>query len=347
MDHYTTSLEHVLAALERLDLLIQVQVWRARQGHNNEEELPALYIPETEVDALLDKAIGSPSWANVPVPPDMQERIQHWLDQMAEAISQHAEESRRQGVFPRLVALVQRFDLVTFDLNVILVCLAPEIDRRYERLYAYLQDDVTRRHPTIDLVLNLFCPGLENKVAMRARFTPAAPLLQHHLLRLADDPHQRSPSLLSKSLQLDPRVARDAHDRYANVEISYLLQKMEEYDGVVILATNLRKNMDDAFVRRLHFTLEFPLPDVIDRLRIWEQIWPVATPCSPELDLAYLARRIEVAGGNIRNIALASAFLAVADGGVVTMRHLLHATQREYQKMGKVLTTKEFGDYTA
>ncbi|ETX07725.1 AAA family ATPase [Candidatus Entotheonella palauensis] len=679
MGYYKTSFHHVLAELERLDLLIRVQVWRARQQHHHGEEgLPAFYIPETEVDALLDKAVGSPTWATVPLPPDLQENIQHRLDQMAAAITQHSEESLRQGVLLRLVALARLFDLVPFDLHVILVCLAPEIDRRYERLYAYLHDDVTRRHPTIDLVLNLLCPDLETKVAMRARFTSAAPLLRHHLLQLADDPNQRSPSLLGKTLQLDPRVARylldddtpddrlqaythvvfpqtafgdlcfpdaftqrlrrvadaahtddtdcilyfqgpygvgkqttaaaicrrlnlpllvidgrrlasmtpedfrtlarlidrearlqsaalywegfdalladdkaaylavllsileahpgpsflsgetpwepidtlygvtflrlefpppgyaerfqlwraaftadetvtlapdvdlavlantfrlsggqirdaaatacnlararadaarqitqddlqaacrlqsnrklaelaqkitphytwddlvlpadpvaqlreianqvhyqalvydawgfnhklamgkglnilfagppgtgktmaadvlahtlgldlykidlstvvskyigemeknlarifaeamtsnailffdeadalfgkrtqvrDAHDRYANVEVSYLLQKMEEYEGVVILATNLRKNMDDAFVRRLHFTVEFPLPSVDDRRRIWEQIWPATTPCSSELDAEFLARCIEVAG---------------------------------------------------
>jgi SpoVK/Ycf46/Vps4 family AAA+-type ATPase len=140
-------------------------------------------------------------------------------------------------------------------------------------------------------------------------------------------------------------AVKDAHDRYANVEISYLLQKMEEYEGVVILATNLRKNMDEAFVRRLHFTVEFPMPGVDDRRRIWQQIWPAAAPRDPDLDLEFMAQQIELAGGAIRNIALASAFLAAADGGVVTMQHLIRATQREYQKMGKVLTSREFGEY--
>lgn len=135
---------------------------------------------------------------------------------------------------------------------------------------------------------------------------------------------------------------RDSHDRYANIEINYLLQKMEEHEGVVVLATNFRKNMDDAFVRRLHFTVDFPLPCEADRRRIWEQIWPKDTPRGADLDLAYMARRFELPGGNIRNVALAAAFLAASNGGVVNMSHLLHGTRREYQKMGKVISPGEF-----
>ncbi len=138
---------------------------------------------------------------------------------------------------------------------------------------------------------------------------------------------------------------RDSHDRYANIEISYLLQRMEEYDGMAILATNLHKNMDEAFVRRMHFTIDFPFPDAGNRQRIWEKIWPSATPRRPDLDLVFMARRFEVPGGSIRNIALAAAFLAADDGQVVDMGHLIRATQREYQKMGKVVTDGEFGEY--
>jgi SpoVK/Ycf46/Vps4 family AAA+-type ATPase len=138
---------------------------------------------------------------------------------------------------------------------------------------------------------------------------------------------------------------RDSHDRYANIEIGYLLQKMEEYEGVVILATNLRKNMDDAFVRRIQFSVELPFPSEQDRRRIWEKVWPENTPRSQDLDLSFMARRFEMAGGNIRNIALAAAFLAAADEGAVTMAHLIQATRREYQKMGKVVTEGEFRSY--
>ena len=132
---------------------------------------------------------------------------------------------------------------------------------------------------------------------------------------------------------------KDSHDRYANLETSYLLQRIEQYDGIVILASNFRKNMDEAFVRRMHFILEFPFPGPAERQRIWENIWPEELPLIDHLDNQVLASRIEIAGGNIRNVAVTAAFLAAANGGQVTMQHIKQATQREYQKMGKVLTT--------
>jgi AAA+ superfamily predicted ATPase len=136
----------------------------------------------------------------------------------------------------------------------------------------------------------------------------------------------------------------DSHDRYANIEISYLLQKMEAYDGIAILATNLRQNLDDAFMRRLAFTVHFPFPDEANRRRVWAGIWPVETPLAADVDLDALARQFKVSGGNIKNIALAAAFLAAEDGGRVTMAHLLQATRREYQKLGKVLSDTELGN---
>ncbi len=134
---------------------------------------------------------------------------------------------------------------------------------------------------------------------------------------------------------------RDAHDRYANIEISYLLQKMEQYEGITILTTNLRGNVDEAFVRRLAFTVHFPFPEESDRLRIWQQIWPEETPLEPDLDFATLAKHFKLSGGNIKNIALATAFLAAAESRPVRMGDILHATRREYEKVGKVLSAAE------
>jgi hypothetical protein len=140
---------------------------------------------------------------------------------------------------------------------------------------------------------------------------------------------------------------KDAHDRYANIEVGYLLQKMEEYDGVVILATNLRKNLDDAFVRRLHVAIDFPFPEEPDRLRIWRKVFPPEAPLSGDVDLGFLAARFKLAGGNIRNIALLAAYLAAEDGSAIAMRQIIRAVKREYQKLGKLVTESEFGPYLA
>jgi SpoVK/Ycf46/Vps4 family AAA+-type ATPase len=128
---------------------------------------------------------------------------------------------------------------------------------------------------------------------------------------------------------------KDAHDRYANIEVGYLLQKMEEYEGIAILATNLRSHLDDAFVRRMQVMVEFPFPDEDYRRRIWEVVFPREAPLGEDVDFGLLAREVRLAGGNIKNIGLASAFYAADDGGVIHMLHVLHAVNREHQKLGR------------
>jgi hypothetical protein len=133
----------------------------------------------------------------------------------------------------------------------------------------------------------------------------------------------------------------DAHDRYANIEISYLLQRMEQYDGVTILTTNQRANLDEAFLRRLSFTVHFPLPGEEQRHTLWQQVWPAGAELHPELDLACLARQFRLSGGNIRNVALAASFLAAAEERPVQLADVLHALRREFEKVGKVVSTAE------
>ncbi|MBW7885462.1 MAG: ATP-binding protein [Caldilineaceae bacterium] len=132
---------------------------------------------------------------------------------------------------------------------------------------------------------------------------------------------------------------KDSHDRYANIEVSYLLQRMEEYSGLAILTTNMKAALDTAFLRRIRFVVHFPFPDAAQRAAIWERIFPPETP-RQDLDPAKLAR-LNVAGGNIRNIALAAAFLAAEDEAPVTMSHILRAAQGEYAKIEKALTDEE------
>ncbi len=713
---YSSSMEHILAELERIDLLIQVQVRRARQLHQN-DEFQGLYISEQEVDSLLAQPIGMPRWALAP-PAGGDDDVRAALDRLSAQI-----ESRKRAttaISLPLVSLANSFHLSPFDIDIVLICLAAELDLRYERLYAYLQDDVTRKRPGVDLVLNLLCPSFPSKMNARSRFSATSPLLKYQLISLLEDSaHPRTP-LLNRYLKLDERIVnyllggneidsrlarqaslvepahtmeslilpadllnglkllfekhqngerglnlyfqgpygvgkrstagalcqlvglkllvvtgeqapstdaefapmvqliareaalqgaavywhgfdtliaaeqrsrltlllqelqehrgivflageavwepsdipelppfvriefplptytdrmqfwttalhgiavadidasglankfrftggqirdaaltaqnlarrrpqdtsvnridlleacrlqsnrklaalatrikphyvwtdivlppdkirqlreicnaveyrslvyeewgfdnklalgkglgllfagpsgtgktmaaqilagelgldlykidlstviskyigeteknlsrifteaatsnavlffdeadalfgkrsevRDSHDRYANIEINYLLQRMEEYEGTVILATNLRKNMDDAFVRRIQFTIEFPFPNADQRLAIWQRAWPKNMP-HQDLDLNFMARRFEISGGNIRNIALSAAFLGAEDGGCVKMKHLIRATWQEYQKMGKVVMESEFGEY--
>jgi hypothetical protein len=715
--YFSSSLEHLLAELQRIHLLVSAQVKRARQMHKADEQFQGLVVSETEVDELLIRPAGVPRFATAPQPQGWPE-ILSAIGVTRTQIAARKSESLRRGVTLRLAELERLFSLSSFEIDCLLICLAPELDSRYERLYAYLQDDVTKKRPSVDLVLSLLCESLPDKLSQRLSFLPGAPLADERLVLIFEDPAQHPTTLLSKSLQVDHRIVsyllgsdepdaylipyvrcikpetrledlvlsaemkerlsllprksearrsilyfqglygtgrkavaealcresglglividgeslqniqspnfgtaarlarresllradalywdgfesllpddkkilrktllcelsrcqnltflagttawepmnevqgptfirvefsrptyadrlrlwqaalsndmtnkvdvsalankfrftggqimdaaktarslahwrdtetsevtlaelyeacrlhssrklstlgrkvkprhcweelvlpedrlcqlreicnsmkyrslvfdqwgfdrklslgkglnilfagpsgtgktmaaeimagelgldlykidlstvvskyigeteknlarifaeaetsnailffdeadalfgkrsevRDSHDRYANIEINYMLQKMEEHEGVAILATNFRRNMDDAFVRRMHFTVEFPFPSEVDRCRIWERIWPKETPQSPHLDLDFMARRFEIAGGNIRNIAMAAAFLAASDGGMVNMTHLLHGVRREYQKMGKVVIQGEF-----
>lgn len=723
-DYYNSSLDHILAELERIDLLIQAQVSIARQVNQVDQNFQGLCIQEDEISELLASPVGLPRWATTALPLSLQ-NIRTSLDRLSTDINKRKEESFKRGIRLYLPELQQLFGLTKFDVDALLICLAPEFDLRYERIYSYLQDDVTRKRPSVDLILNLLSESIEAKIAARSFFSSKRPLLKYELLQLFDDSLDQPVPLLRKYLKVDERIVRyllgtdetessalsyctpvkpvaslgemllpddviknlsmlcekhnasgrgmlfyfqggygvgkqttaealcgrvqlgllladlekvksedafsferllsliwrearlkksavywngfdsllledkrallevflhvlerqkvltflggsdiwepvdalynlpfvrvefakpscferlqlwtnslngtltkeaaanleaiankfafsggqirdaastagnlaqwrdpedgqistadihtacrlqsnrrlsslarkitpfykwddivlpsekkkqlwevcnslkyrslvyddwgfdkklslgkgltvlftgasgtgktmaaeviagelgldlykidlssmiskyigeteknlsrifseaetsnailffdeadalfgkrsevrDSHDRYANIETSYLLQRMEEYEGVVILATNLSKNMDDAFVRRMHFTIEFPFPSEKYRRRIWEGIWTEKTPRAKDIDLEFMGSSFEIAGGNIKNVALAAAFLAAADGKIVNMHHLINATRREYQKMGKVVVDGEFGEY--
>jgi hypothetical protein len=715
MDAFANSLQHLLACLERVDLMVRSRVAHLRSVHAEDENFRGLYISEQEVDALLERPIGEPHWLHAG---DEQRiaSIDEALAKLAKDIDERALRAREQGVDLRLGRLQGLFGLDAFEIDVLLVCLAVELDLRYEKLYAYLQDDVTRKRPCVELLLRLLCPQAQQALIARRCFHDASRLLAHRLIRLQEEAGQPQPPLLAKVARVDTRIVqfllgaddldetlrdavkvrvpahgfdrldaddalrgrllsgftasaeagapvvllrgepgsgrrslveaachahgsgllvaelsalaferdaaappladhvarvereallrgaavlwiglpaaeddarrteraaigrlldegrvpcfvassrqepgltfpkrgeviidlgvpsteqrcrawkralsgtardagldaeaiagrfrlnhgqihqaartaarlaaqrpgacivtqddlfeacrlhsnqrlaslarkvhqhyrwvdlvlpndqtaqlreicnhvryhgrvygewgfarklvlgkglaalfsgpsgtgktmaagiiaselglelykvdlstviskyigeteknlsrifdeaetsnailffdeadalfgkrsevRDSHDRYANVEVGYLLQRMEEYEGIAILATNLRKNMDDAFMRRLHFTVEFPFPDEDDRYRIWQGVWPADTPRDAQLDLRFMAERFEMTGGNIKNVALAAAFLAADEAGVVQTSHLVRATQREFQKTGKLI----------
>ncbi|MBP1705996.1 MAG: ATPase [Chloroflexi bacterium] len=138
---------------------------------------------------------------------------------------------------------------------------------------------------------------------------------------------------------------KDARDRYANVEVAYLLQRMELFDGMAILTTNLRANVDEAFLRRLDAIVDFPLPEVDDRRRLWARNLAAAVPLGDDIDLGFLAAAFKLSGGNIRNIAVGAAFLAAEAGRPLGMVDLVRETGREYRKLGRLCVEAEFGRY--
>jgi SpoVK/Ycf46/Vps4 family AAA+-type ATPase len=127
---------------------------------------------------------------------------------------------------------------------------------------------------------------------------------------------------------------KDAHDRYANIEVAYLLQRMEAYEGLAILTTNMRQNLDPAFLRRLRFIVDFPRPDVEAREKIWRQCLPEESHQLDDAAFRQLARKIDLTGGHIRQITLRAAFIAAAAGEQISLEPIVHAARAEFAKLG-------------
>src|SRR5262249_10561056 len=137
---------------------------------------------------------------------------------------------------------------------------------------------------------------------------------------------------------------KDSHDRYANLEVSYLLQRMEMYRGLAILTTNMKQALDAAFLRRIRFIVQFPFPGPEERQRIWERVFPLAAPVGT-VDYAMVSK-LNVPGGVIRNIAMHAAFLAADQSAPIAMSHILRAARVEYAKLDRPLTPAETGGWT-
>ncbi len=205
LDYFADSREHLLAELERIDLLIRAQVACARRLQADDEQFRGLYISEEEVDTLLQQPLGRPYWwspGEIPAGP-----LEAILAQLQQQLSRRKQQSLSRGIELRLERLQQLFQLDSFEIDVLLIGLAVEIDLRYERLYAYLQDDVNRKKPSVDLVLNLLTPSVECRLPRRRYFSPQAPLFRHGLLEFSPDPSQPDPPLLAKYLKVDHRIA--------------------------------------------------------------------------------------------------------------------------------------------
>jgi hypothetical protein len=246
VDYFADSQTHLMAELSRIDLLIQAQVERARAFLHVEPHLQGLYIPEDEIDSLVGAPAGLPRWAATPLP----ERIRDAMDAAGREIAQKVQVSVQSGITLRLATLRSLLELSDLDIDVLLIAIAPEMDLRYERLYAYLQDDVTRKRPSMDLALNLLCVSLEQKLTARRRFEAGAPLWRHGLVQTQDDSgNAASPALnrflkvdegivqyLLDSDRLDERLAPIARFAGAGVRFDDLLLSAETVAGLQLMA---------------------------------------------------------------------------------------------------------------
>ncbi|MFJ4005112.1 ATP-binding protein [Streptomyces sp. NPDC090023] len=140
---------------------------------------------------------------------------------------------------------------------------------------------------------------------------------------------------------------KDARDRHANIESAYLLQRMESFDGIAVLTTNLRANLDEAFTRRLDVVADFPIPDAAQRLALWDRCLGDRLPRAEDVDLTFCADRFELAGGSIRSCAVTAAYLAAESGNELTMRQVVESVAQEYRKLGRLVLAAEFGSWLA
>ena len=138
---------------------------------------------------------------------------------------------------------------------------------------------------------------------------------------------------------------KDSHDRNANLETSYLLQKMEEFSGITIMTTNFLENIDKAFFRRINYVVHFAFPDAKARKEIWEKMYPKAMPLAKDVNFEFLSKQFEISGGSIKNVALTSAFMGAAEDGKITMKHIVKALEYEIKKQGKMVSKEDFAYY--
>ena len=183
------------------------------------------------------------------------------------------------------------------------------------------------------------------KIDLSSVFSKYIGETEKHLARLFDHAEAMNVVLFfdeAESLFARRTETRDSHDRYANLQTGYLLDRIERYAGTVILSTNLLKSVDQAFLRRFRFIVDFPFPGPEERRAIWSRVFPPQAPRADDLDMEALAENLVLSGGNIASVALSAAYLAADSGQAIAMRHVLQAAQAEYLKLGKLFPTEEF-----
>ncbi len=193
-----------------------------------------------------------------------------------------------------------------------------------------------------ELSLNLFQIDLSTVVSKYIGET------EKHLSSIFDEAEMTQSLLFfdeADSLFGKRTEVKDAHDRYANMEVNYLLQRIEQYQGLVVLSTNMQRNVDEAFLRRMQEVVEFPFPDEALREQIWRKHFPPNAPKEADIDFGFLARQFKLSGGHIRNVVTTAAYLAAGAERPIAMADVIQALKSEFQKQGKLAIRNDFGQY--
>src|SRR5271157_198787 len=278
MEPYSDSIEHLQDEISRLDLLLKRAVVIARQASPGAEsdEFRGLVVTENEIDDIISTKdlLGEP-WERAEAKAPELTRIDRELDKRRKHIDARVKPGRGKRPRLALLSLAEQFNLSQAEVDVLLVALAPELEPRYETLYAYLQNDVTRKHPSVNLALNLICRSEREKLNARSIFSPWAPLLFNCILELAEESQDRQPSLLRKFLKLDETIVRFLLDQAPRAfGTATLVTPGEELEGLEVdqatgeklkhLARHLSQGKKDAPVVRLIGQSESTLRDAAE-----------------------------------------------------------------------------------
>ncbi|MFC2069366.1 hypothetical protein ACFLTP_10240 [Chloroflexota bacterium] len=207
-DSFSSSLSHLLAELKRIELKLHLQVIKSRQANicGEKDKFRGLYISDQEIDSIIGISV-SPQGDIPPQPIDsVPVTLGKSLANLEADIARRKQGSLQNGLVLRLHQLEHLFSLSTFDIDILLVCILPELDLRYQRLYAYLQDDLTKKSPTVDLILSLLCNSFNDRLKARQAFSLESPLIKNHLVHLYEEHPQKATPLLAKGLQADEGI---------------------------------------------------------------------------------------------------------------------------------------------
>ena len=261
IDYFKTSEEHLFSELKRIDILVQIAVAKARLIYNSNDQFRGLYISDDDIDRCLNQPIGSPRW-RFNIFPDCDEGENSLYGVIKSNVNASLEQSINKNIDLRLIRLKKVFNLNDFDIDVILISLLIEVDLRYEKIFGYLQDDITKKLPSVNLIFELLCVSVEEVFSNRKRFMQNSPLIKHKIIKMIPFSEENDHSILSRYIVLDRHITsfllgyNDIDDRLVGFleknigeidESASLIKNEQISDFIYVLNKNIRNNITSIF----------------------------------------------------------------------------------------------------